>query len=285
MQNTDGNDDNENNFIKFIDDLLLQYPDHVEFARQINFVFDDMKIINKQRVNYLFIVGAYLYRLQKFIRVIFIFENCISFIDPESRDDKLLKIKLDSLNYIGVSYSSLGDYHKANNYYYKSLEIAKKIRDVAGESKCYGNLGLSYYSLGDYQKAIDHHNKSLEIVKRIGDAAVESNCYAGLGIAACIELNKQEKENKNGNTKFKQKHLSTAYQNLKKSMELDEKIGLNMVEDEHKIGYYGLSANKYEAIVPVCFELEKEKEAFDFVQRGKSKAMMDLMSTSGGYQI
>jgi len=61
---------------------------------------------------------------------------------------------------------------------------------------------------------------------------------------------------------------------------LDLSIGSNLAEDEHKIGYYGLSANKYETIILVCIELGKEKEAFDFVQRAKSKATIDLMSTS-----
>ena len=61
---------------------------------------------------------------------------------------------------------------------------------------------------------------------------------------------------------------------------MDEKIGLNLVEDEYKMGYYGKSAIKYETMVLLCVELHKEKEAYDLVQRAKSKALIDLMTTS-----
>ena len=43
------------------------------------------------------------------------------------------------------------------------LEIAKEVRNQAGEGRRYGNLGNAYNGLGQLKAAIEYHQHSLEI--------------------------------------------------------------------------------------------------------------------------
>ena len=116
----------EDNFTKFIGDLLLRYPEPIEFVKQVNSIFDNMRFRNEAKLNHVFAIGEYLYNIFKFIHAITIFENCVSLINPNIHDSALLKIRLYSFIYIGISYHRLGDYSKAINYYDLVFEIRRE---------------------------------------------------------------------------------------------------------------------------------------------------------------
>ena len=94
MQTPDGNNSDEiDNLIKTINNLLLKYPDPIEFVSQINLLFNDRKITGLERLNYIFSIGVYLYGVFKYKSAIKIFEFCISLITPDTNDYNLLDIK------------------------------------------------------------------------------------------------------------------------------------------------------------------------------------------------
>ena len=164
----------------------------------------------------------------------------------------------------GVLFRILGDYQKAIEYHDKALEIAKRIGDAVGESFCYRSLGLEYGHLRDYQKAIEYHDKALEIAKRIGDAVGESICYAELGIH---HLNKSPKE------------LDKALDYLQDSIRLSEKTGSKILEDQYKLGFIGTYANTYSLIIPLCVEMDKLSKGFEYLERSKSRALLEMLSS------
>jgi tetratricopeptide (TPR) repeat protein len=89
----------------------------------------------------------------------------------------------NSLNNLGNAYDSLGQYQRAIAFHQQSLDIAKDIRDIQGESNSLNNLGNAYYSLGQYERAIAFYQQSLDIAKEIGDIRGESNSLGNLGNA------------------------------------------------------------------------------------------------------
>jgi CHAT domain-containing protein len=203
---------------------------------------------------------------------------------------------------LGNAYHELGDFRMAIEYHEKSLGIYKEIGDVAGEAKCYTNLGAAYGSLGDFRKAIEYHEKSLEIAKEIGDIAGESTCYINLGIAyrnlrdfrKAIEYYEKSLEiaremgdidseriiNLNLCQIYYEDKPELSYDYCKHSIELSEVIGGRLVEEEHKIGFYARASEAYQGIVPLCLKLEKENEAFEYVERSKSRAFLDLLAVT-----
>lgn len=59
-----------------------------------------------------------------------------------------------------------GEYHEAENYYRKSLNIAEKLRDEQGIAASLHNLGIIQQDQGNYTEAERYYKESLELKKR-----------------------------------------------------------------------------------------------------------------------
>ena len=133
--------------------------------------------------------------------------------------------------------------------------------------------------LVDYHKAIDYHNHSLEIAKRIGDISVVGTCHYNLS-RLYLDLYDTSITDNTSNRDY----LKSTYSHLKDSISSYEKIGSNLVDDTMKINYHGRYADYYELAISIAWYLKDEdkyqKEAFELVQRAKSKAFIDLLSTT-----
>lgn len=206
------------------------------------------------------------------------------------------------LTNLGVVYYGLKNLRKAIEYHKKALKIAMEIGDRSDEAACYGNLGLAFNGLGDSDRAIDYHRKSLKIVREIGDKAGESKCYTNLA-AVYLNLGDSKKAieycekslliNRETGDVDSQRIISLnlgriyyeseprlAYDYCKNSTELSEIISSRLVKEEHKIGFYALASDAYQYMVPLCLKLGKLKEAFEYVERSKSRAFLDLLATT-----
>jgi tetratricopeptide (TPR) repeat protein/CHAT domain-containing protein len=210
--------------------------------------------------------------------------------------------EIKCLTNLGVAYYGLKKFRKAIEYNERALKIALEIGDRADEAACYGNLGLAFNGLRDFKKAIDYHQKSLKIVREIGDKAGESKCYTNLA-AVYLNLGDSKKAiehckkslliNRETGDVDSQRIISLSlgriyyksepklsYDYCKDAIELSEIIGGRLVEEEHKIGFYSLASDAYQCIVPLCLRLGKPKEAFEYVERSKSRAFLDLLATT-----
>ncbi len=203
---------------------------------------------------------------------------------------------------LGVAYDSLGDFRKAIEYHNKALNIDKEIEDRAGESACYTNLGLAYHRLWDFGKAIEYHNKALKICKEIEDRAVEAKCYTNLGVAydslgdykKAIEYKEKGLEiakkigdmelerlcNLNLGRIYFELKPELAYDYCKRSIEVSDMMSGGLVEEKHKIGFQAQKSNAFQLMIPLCIKLKKEKEAFEYCERSKSRAFLDLLAST-----
>ncbi|MBU7029520.1 MAG: CHAT domain-containing protein, partial [Theionarchaea archaeon] len=57
-------------------------------------------------------------------------------------------------------------------------------------------------------------------------------------------------------------------------------ISGNLVEEQHKIGFAARTYNAYQWMVPLCLTLKKEKEAFEYTERCKSRAFLDVLAAT-----
>lgn len=190
----------------------------------------------------------------------------------------------------------------AIEYLKKSLEIDERLGDRSGQSKCHENLANAYCYSGDFEKAIQHYEELLIIAKEINDKVAEAAYYIGLGNVFCQSgdskkaLNYYEKSKKItqetgdiyleriinlnlGWACYKDNHR-LAYSYLKQSIEISMIISKGLAEEEHRVGFYSLTSDAYQLMVPLCVALRKEEEAFEFTERAKSRALIDLLSTA-----
>ncbi|XP_022791426.1 tetratricopeptide repeat protein 28-like [Stylophora pistillata] len=68
-------------------------------------------------------------------------------------------------------------------YHEHALNIAKEVRNKAGEGKSYSSLGNAYHELEQFQTAIKYHELSLDVAKEVGDKDREGKSYCNLGNA------------------------------------------------------------------------------------------------------
>ncbi len=80
-------------------------------------------------------------------------------------DDHLIPSKL----LFGLTYSDMGDYHNAMQFYSPALKRAESNGDKASISMAVQNIGRIYWNNGDIDKALDNFNRSLELREELND--------------------------------------------------------------------------------------------------------------------
>jgi tetratricopeptide (TPR) repeat protein len=88
--------------------------------------------------------------------------------------------KCKALEYLGVIYSSIGDYNNCLNCHQQALEIARKIKFEESVGIALGNLGHLYEIMGEYETAEQYMNQYLEISINIGDPKRKAYALGGL---------------------------------------------------------------------------------------------------------
>ena len=113
-----------------------------------------------------------------------------------------------SHNNLGVVYSTTGDFNKASQHYKFALDISEKIKDPIAMARGYKNLGTIYYRQGNLKTAQGYYDKSLEIEERMGDNPGISASYNNIGLIYS-----------------KQRKWTEAINYFKYSLEIKKKIG------------------------------------------------------------
>ena len=158
-------------------------------------------------------------------------------------------------------YTKLGQYHDALKHSEMHVKIAKQIRDKAGEGRAHANLGISYQGLGQHAKAVEHYEFALHLVKWKSDEAATRvrliSCYVALG--------KYEEAEDNGREGLQ------CYENLFENAPK---------QDELKVSILDTFSNPYKLLAQVLLLRNKKEEALVIAERGRSKALRDLILSS-----
>ena len=160
-------------------------------------------------------------------------------------------------------YADMRDFENAVKFYEKGLAIAVETGVRGGESHCCANLGNVNAELGNHDEAIKFFERALDILKETGDLELERIVNYNLGLLH-KKLNKTEK----------------AYKYFKESIELSETIGGTIVEEVHKMGVYAQAKNAFLHVIQICVGMEREEEAFEYVERSKSRAFLELVAAA-----
>jgi tetratricopeptide (TPR) repeat protein len=80
------------------------------------------------------------------------------------------KSESDTLSYIGQSYASLDEFHRAIDYFEQQLVIAQEIGNLDGVGNAFWKMSMIQDILGERQSAIANAGKALEIYEQIEDS-------------------------------------------------------------------------------------------------------------------
>jgi len=86
-----------------------------------------------------------------------------------------------ALNNIGLSHFYLGEVQRAIEVFEQALTNAQETKNRYGEGTALGNLGIAYHSLGDFQRSIVLNEQHLAIMRELGNRAREGTVLGNLG--------------------------------------------------------------------------------------------------------
>ncbi|MDY6861780.1 MAG: CHAT domain-containing protein [Thermodesulfobacteriota bacterium] len=201
---------------------------------------------------------------------------------------------------IGGVYESLSDFPEAINFANQALQIFKKIGNHGGEGWAYNDIAYYYSNLGQYSNAKSSIQKSLEISK--------TNSYDKLYIYSIFNMgliHYKEKDFLQALECFKQAeikigkgisaretwfgyaymgkieeglgHLQKARQCYSRAIDTIELIRGNIKLEERKITFLENKLSIYEDMILLLLKLKEEEEAFIYLEKAKSRALLDLL--------
>jgi CHAT domain-containing protein len=178
-----------------------------------------------------------------------------------SRETSDIQAESNWLGQLGNVQRLTGDLEKAIESHEQALAVSLKIGNTLGQMTQLVSLGIDYRLLGEYLKARDKYLEASEIAKMIGNVDVHRIALTDLGILYADYLKDHEK----------------AYVSLAQAIQLLEEMRSSLVSEEFKITFVGERVNAYSEMVLLCLAMGREEEAFEYAERGKSRALIDLI--------
>lgn len=186
----------------------------------------------------------------------------------EVGDCQLLKMCYADIGHIHVA---LGNYYSALELLHKSLEIdagaldlAIQISDKSAEGTIRSNMAMLELEEGNIDNARFQAEAALEIYGKI---------YSTVGQADALYLLGSIEDLFNDAT-------FAAYQQYKEAISLSETLRENLLLDDFKISFAENHVALYQQMISLCIRMGKTEEAFEYIERSKSRAFVDMLSSS-----
>jgi CHAT domain-containing protein/Tfp pilus assembly protein PilF len=204
---------------------------------------------------------------------------------------------------LGTAYQVLGHDAKAREHLEQALEIDTELgyrQGVAGELLALANL---HRDLGRYDEAEPRYRRALEIAEELDAKSLQAevlNEYGSLlhlrgnhggamaryaqalriaeaiefpGIAWRLHYNR-------GKVHEKEREPEQAYQSYRAAIELIDSLRGQLKIEEFKVGFLHDKLDVYNRMVLLLLELGRDEEAFEYAERAKSRAFLDLLGNA-----
>ena len=178
-----------------------------------------------------------------------------------SKETADIKGESNWLGVLGNLHRLSGDVEKAIELHEQALTISSKIGDRIGQMTQLCGLGIDYRVQGQYLKARDMYEEAIGIAKTIGNVEGHRVALANLGILYADYLKDSEK----------------AYTSLATAIDLLEEMRSSIVSEEYKITFLGERVDVYSKMILLCIAMGKKKQAFEYAERARSRALVDLI--------
>lgn len=197
-----------------------------------------------------------------------------------SRKQRDLKLEVEALHNLAVSYQAQGDYKKALAHNLNALILRKKLNDELKTANTLNNIGIAYDELGNFSLALKYYNQAYQCYKKKkhieGIAMVSTN----LGI-----LFKAHKDYKNVIKYYREANV--IYTKLKKPREVaftEANLGsvYYYTKQYDSCIYYSLKAQKTfkELNILQFLPLTYTNAGIGYAATGQSQKALDFLNTS-----
>jgi len=120
--------------------------------------------------------GNFLFDKKNYSEAIHSYKRALAFSSDNKQQGYIL-------NLIGRSYFRAKDIKNAMEFYERSLQIRRSIKDINGEITSLGNIALVYEIQNNYTKSVEYHLKALSLSKENQELAQQSRALGNLARA------------------------------------------------------------------------------------------------------
>ena len=121
-------------------------------------------------------------------------------------------------------------------------------------------FGGVHYLLGEYEQGLAYHQQSLEIAREIGIPVGVWHAQYWIGEA-------QEHLN----------HLEDARTSYADAIDIIESLREKLNVEKHRTSFIADKSWVYERMIPLLLRLGEEEEAFSYLERAKSRSLLDML--------
>ncbi|XP_078372830.1 uncharacterized protein LOC144656485 isoform X2 [Oculina patagonica] len=171
-------------------------------------------------------------------------------------------------NYINLAliYSNNDQYKESLESHDCAIEIMKEMGDKRGEATALICLASVYEALGQLKRAVEVQRKGLDLLREVGDAGREHVALLSLGIYTARDEGSKE-----------------ACEYLFESISCIER-DREQLQDEHKLSLDNTTFRNYWVLYTHLLIQGNVPEALCTAERGRARALVDLMSEKYGLQ-
>ena len=184
-------------------------------------------------------------------------------IAQKENDKRLGALLLNNLAMVHLRRSSSdGDVEPATRYLDIAWTLSNEIHDKGLYALTRNNQGLLYQLKGLDQRAADAAYEAAKIYGELGAGADEGAVLSNLAMHLKDRMADPEK----------------AFEACKKAIDNIEGIRGRIKRETHRISYADKAADPYEIMVETLLALGKPEKALEYVERAKSRAMLDFLA-------
>ncbi len=189
------------------------------------------------------------------------YEKSIEFF---RRKDRKIEVA-GGLNNKGLVYQKREKYNEALSLFNEALTMYADLQDVTGQVTAYSNIGNIHMIKKNYKEAVLHFIKAVELIGKVDFPGLKAMSLASLGIAY-----------KNGG------FIEEGRDALKEAIGIVETMRGELVTQEFKSSFIEDKIRIYEELIALLLKKGLIEEAFHYVERAKSRALLDML---GGKSI
>ncbi len=236
---------------------LAQYDRAITYYRQSLAISQQVKD-RRGEANTLMNLGNTYDSLFQYDQAIKYFQQALTIFVQIKYQDGEANVRLN----LGVTYHSLSQNDKALAYIQQALAIYQQVKNRNGEAMALNSLGNVFNSRLQYAKAITYFQQSLAIFTEVKDRSGEAKTLNNLGVSF----------HRLGN-------FAVAETKLFASLTVLESIRVDSGTDQNKVSIFEEQMNAYCTLQEVLVAQNKFLPALEVAERGRSRALVELLNS------
>jgi len=144
----------------------------------------------------------------------------------------------------------------------KALSLARQMEDRGLEALSMNNMGLVCQAKGHDREAVETLLQAIRIYRRLGSRADEASALGNLA----------------QHLKDRRNDLENSVQACARAIDIIEQIRSGLKKETSRITYADKESDPYELMVDSLLTLGRTAEALEYVERAKSRALLDFLT-------